>query len=100
MLTKDLQDCVLLHGAFANISSCNINDSFNTEMNVFFEVASVCHIVFVVPLTCFMYSFLYTDENHQLQDERDKALQKIGNLSLGSEDMETRCFTRAVERRT
>jgi hypothetical protein len=25
-----------------------------------------------------------------LQEERDKALQKIGNLSLGSEDMEIR----------
>ena len=34
--------------------------------------------------------FISSDENHQLQDERDKALQKIGNLSLGSEDMETR----------
>ena len=36
-----------------------------------------------------MLNFL--DENHELQEERDKALQKIGNLSLGTEDMETRC---------
>ena len=34
--------------------------------------------------------FLYVDENHVLQEERDKAYQKIGNLSLGTEDMETR----------
>ncbi|XP_046844347.1 inositol 1,4,5-triphosphate receptor associated 2-like isoform X2 [Xenia sp. Carnegie-2017] len=30
------------------------------------------------------------DENQQMQEERDKALQKIGDLSLGSEDLETR----------
>ncbi|CAB3995788.1 Hypothetical predicted protein [Paramuricea clavata] len=37
------------------------------------------------------------DENHQLQEERDKALQKIGNLSLGSEDMEIRMEELASE---
>ncbi|XP_028414205.1 lymphoid-restricted membrane protein-like isoform X2 [Dendronephthya gigantea] len=40
------------------------------------------------------------DENHCLQDERDKALQKIGNLSLGNEDMETKIEELASELET